>query len=190
MIGRAWGNLTPFGRSLALLASVAVMAVALLFGLLLGEYASAAPAPVAERPMVLASSMVAVTTPVIDLGRTASMDAGEVDGRGPVGTLSASQLRAIALGVSGSPIWAQWAVECWAGESGQAGRYRVAAVSPVNADGSRDYGIAQVNDRAWAPYGFDPERATSDPVYAVEFAWSEIMPRQGVGAWFAPGCGS
>ena len=191
MIRRAWGNLTSFGRSLALFASVVVMAWALVFGMALREYASAAPPAPTPGPLVLAVSIETLTSapdepaPLAVVRESAAQTVQQVT----VPTwLTAAEVRGIAREVSGSPIWAAWAAQCWSGESGRGDLYQVDAVSPVNADGSRDWGLPQLNDLAWAKHGLDGPRAAADPVYAIRFAWEVVMQEQGVGAWNAEGC--
>lgn len=189
MIRRAWEDLTPFGRSLALFASVVVMAWALVFGMVLREYASA-PEPEPPMPMVLASSIEALTSepepePLAVVRERAAQPMQQVT---VPAWLTAAEVRGIAREVSGSPIWAAWAAQCWSGESGRGDLYQVGAVSPVNADGSRDWGLPQLNDLAWAKHGLDGPRAAADPVYAIRFAWEVVMQEQGVGAWNAEGC--
>lgn len=185
---RAWGNLTPFGREVVIGAVALFAGVTVLLATALGEIERGRVAAGPLAPMVIAVDLRALTgVPPLDLGRVISMERGEVDGWRAVGSLSADQLRALSTEVSGSPYWAAWTVSCFGGESLHGGRYQVAAVSPVNVDGTRDWGLPQLNDR-WVAHGLDRTRAASDPRYAIEFAWSEVMPRQGIAAWYGKGC--
>lgn len=182
MIRAAWGNLTDFGRAITLVVVVGVMGYALIAGMAFRDYAAAAPETPVEtpRPIVLATSIVSLTTapPVEE-----PTPAREID---RPAWLTAAEVRAIARDVSGSPIWAAWAATCWSKESGRGPLFEVGAVSPTNPDGSHDWGVPQINDRAWPT--LDGPRAAADPVYAIRFAWEVVWPEQGKNAWNAEGC--
>lgn len=186
VIGRAWGRLTPFGQALVVWAVVvAASLLALLVGLLADGAARTSAAPSTLPPIVIGTSIEALTTPGPDLGRVESMSVAETDGDRAVISLSRAQVNALASDVSGSPYWAAWASKCWGGEATlvEGGRYLVATLSPTD-----DYGLTAIN-AVWRAHGFEPERALRDPRYAVEFAWAEVMPRQGIAAWYGRGCG-
>ncbi len=58
----------------------------------------------------------------------------------------------------------------------------IEAYGPANADGSRDHGIWQINDRAWPNY--DHERLRADALYNAQAA-VKILLLQGLRAWYS-----
>lgn len=157
--------------------------------------AAAVSSPEAETPGVV----VTATPSAYELAQDVPGEVGEASGPVPAddaGTLTpadpgywgpqltARQVYGLALYVTNDVHWAEFARTCFTG--GGENRGYVGAVN-VNANGTRDLGVGQNNERTLTALGFeDHARVLRDPVLAMQALYRTYQV-QGAGAWF--GCG-